>query len=154
MAGADRKVITSSQAPQPLGAYSLGISVSPGKLSTSRARLASTPTATWWAKATPQPRPGKHWRTSVMSWPPPERDSATLSSSLPTWSAARQSRDIWMAAAKLIRRSTLTASSQPTPSWWWPAWSTKTCWLRSKPWRRCRRLVDIFGTGRFRRLEA
>ena len=32
MAGADRKVITSSQAPQPLGAYSLGISVSPGKL--------------------------------------------------------------------------------------------------------------------------
>ena len=32
MAGADRTVITSSQAPQPLGAYSLGISVRPGKL--------------------------------------------------------------------------------------------------------------------------
>jgi enamine deaminase RidA (YjgF/YER057c/UK114 family) len=32
MAGADRTVITSNQAPQPLGAYSLGISVSPGKL--------------------------------------------------------------------------------------------------------------------------
>ncbi len=32
MAGFDRTVITSSKAPQPLGAYSLGISVSPGKL--------------------------------------------------------------------------------------------------------------------------
>jgi enamine deaminase RidA (YjgF/YER057c/UK114 family) len=32
MAGADRTVITSSQAPQPLGAYSLGISVRAGKL--------------------------------------------------------------------------------------------------------------------------
>ena len=32
MAGADRTVITSGQAPQPLGAYSLGISVRPGKL--------------------------------------------------------------------------------------------------------------------------
>ena len=32
MAGADRTVITSNQAPKPLGAYSLGISVSPGKL--------------------------------------------------------------------------------------------------------------------------
>ena len=32
MAGIDRTVITSSQAPQPLGAYSLGISVSAGKL--------------------------------------------------------------------------------------------------------------------------
>ena len=32
MAGLDRTVITSSQAPQPLGAYSLGMSVSPGKL--------------------------------------------------------------------------------------------------------------------------
>ena len=32
MAGTDRTVITSSQAPQPLGAYSLGMSVSPGKL--------------------------------------------------------------------------------------------------------------------------
>ena len=32
MAGADRTVITSNQAPQPLGAYSIGISVSPGKL--------------------------------------------------------------------------------------------------------------------------
>ncbi len=32
MAGADRTVITSSQAPQPLGAYSVGMSVSPGKL--------------------------------------------------------------------------------------------------------------------------
>ena len=32
MAGTDRTVITSSQAPQPLGAYSVGMSVSPGKL--------------------------------------------------------------------------------------------------------------------------
>ena len=32
MAGTDRTVITSSQAPQPLGAYSLGMSVRPGKL--------------------------------------------------------------------------------------------------------------------------
>ncbi len=32
MAGLDRRVITSSLAPQPLGAYSLGMSVSPGKL--------------------------------------------------------------------------------------------------------------------------
>ena len=32
MAEYDRTVITSSQAPQPLGAYSLGMSVSPGKL--------------------------------------------------------------------------------------------------------------------------
>ncbi len=32
MGGFDRTVITSSQAPQPLGAYSLGMSVSPGKL--------------------------------------------------------------------------------------------------------------------------
>ena len=32
MVGADRTVITSSQAPQPLGAYSLGISVRAGKL--------------------------------------------------------------------------------------------------------------------------
>ncbi len=32
MAGLDRTVITSSQAPQPLGAYSVGMSVSPGKL--------------------------------------------------------------------------------------------------------------------------
>ena len=32
MAEYDRTVITSSQAPQPLGAYSLGISVRPGKL--------------------------------------------------------------------------------------------------------------------------
>ena len=32
MAGLDRTVITSSQAPQPLGAYSLGMSVRPGKL--------------------------------------------------------------------------------------------------------------------------
>ena len=32
MARSDRTVITSSQAPQPLGAYSLGMSVSPGKL--------------------------------------------------------------------------------------------------------------------------
>ena len=32
MAGSDRTVITSSKAPQPLGAYSLGMSVSPGKL--------------------------------------------------------------------------------------------------------------------------
>ncbi len=32
MAGSDRTVITSSQAPQPLGAYSLGMSVRPGKL--------------------------------------------------------------------------------------------------------------------------
>ncbi len=32
MAGSDRTVITSSQAPQPLGAYSVGMSVSPGKL--------------------------------------------------------------------------------------------------------------------------
>ena len=32
MAGLDRTVITSSQAPQPLGAYSLGMSVSAGKL--------------------------------------------------------------------------------------------------------------------------
>ncbi len=32
MAGTDRTVVTSSQAPQPLGAYSLGMTVSPGKL--------------------------------------------------------------------------------------------------------------------------
>ncbi|PKB71142.1 MAG: hypothetical protein BZY87_07000 [SAR202 cluster bacterium Io17-Chloro-G6] len=32
MAALDRTVITSNQAPQPLGAYSLGMSVSPGKL--------------------------------------------------------------------------------------------------------------------------
>ena len=32
MAGLDRTVVTSSQAPQPLGAYSLGMSVSPGRL--------------------------------------------------------------------------------------------------------------------------
>ena len=32
MAGLDRTVITSSQAAQPMGAYSLGMSVSPGKL--------------------------------------------------------------------------------------------------------------------------
>jgi len=32
MAATDRTVITSSQAPQPLGAYSVGMSVSPGKL--------------------------------------------------------------------------------------------------------------------------
>ena len=32
MAGTDRTVITSKQAPQPLGAYSVGMSVSPGKL--------------------------------------------------------------------------------------------------------------------------
>ena len=32
MAGTDRTVITSSEAPQPLGAYSVGMSVSPGKL--------------------------------------------------------------------------------------------------------------------------
>ena len=32
MAGLDRTVVTSSQAPQPLGAYSLGMSVRPGKL--------------------------------------------------------------------------------------------------------------------------
>ena len=32
MARLDRTVITSSQAPQPLGAYSLGMSVSPGRL--------------------------------------------------------------------------------------------------------------------------
>ena len=32
MAGSDRTVITSSKAPQPLGAYSLGMRVSPGKL--------------------------------------------------------------------------------------------------------------------------
>ncbi len=32
MAGTDRTVITSNQAPQPLGAYSVGMSVSPGKL--------------------------------------------------------------------------------------------------------------------------
>ena len=32
MARTDRTVITSSQAPQPLGAYSVGMSVSPGKL--------------------------------------------------------------------------------------------------------------------------
>ncbi len=32
MAGTNRTVITSSQAPQPLGAYSVGMSVSPGKL--------------------------------------------------------------------------------------------------------------------------
>ena len=32
MAGLDRTIITSSKAPQPLGAYSLGMSVSPGKL--------------------------------------------------------------------------------------------------------------------------
>ena len=32
MAGSDRTVITSSQAPKPLGAYSLGMSVTPGKL--------------------------------------------------------------------------------------------------------------------------
>ena len=32
MAGTDRTVITSSRAPQPLGAYSVGMSVSPGKL--------------------------------------------------------------------------------------------------------------------------
>ena len=32
MAGLDRTVITSSQAAQPMGAYSLGMSVRPGKL--------------------------------------------------------------------------------------------------------------------------
>ena len=32
MAGTNRTVITSNQAPQPLGAYSVGMSVSPGKL--------------------------------------------------------------------------------------------------------------------------
>ena len=32
MAGLDRTVVTSSQAPQPLGAYSLGMSVRPGRL--------------------------------------------------------------------------------------------------------------------------
>ena len=32
MAGTDRTVVTSSQAPQPLGAYSVGITVTPGKL--------------------------------------------------------------------------------------------------------------------------
>ena len=32
MAGTDRAVITSSQAPQPLGAYSMAMSVSPRKL--------------------------------------------------------------------------------------------------------------------------
>lgn len=32
MAGLDRAVVTSNQAPQPLGAYSLGMIVSPGKL--------------------------------------------------------------------------------------------------------------------------
>ena len=32
MAGLDRTVVTSSQAPQPLGAYSLGMSVRPEKL--------------------------------------------------------------------------------------------------------------------------
>ncbi|MBC8281950.1 MAG: RidA family protein [Chloroflexi bacterium] len=32
MAGIERTIITSAQAPQPLGAYSLGMSVRPGKL--------------------------------------------------------------------------------------------------------------------------
>ena len=32
MAGIERTIITSSEAPQPLGAYSLGMSVRPGKL--------------------------------------------------------------------------------------------------------------------------
>ena len=32
MAGLDRTVVTSSQAPPPLGAYSLGMSVKPGRL--------------------------------------------------------------------------------------------------------------------------
>ena len=32
MAALDRTVVTNSEAPKPLGAYSLGMSVSPGKL--------------------------------------------------------------------------------------------------------------------------
>ena len=32
MAGTDRTVVTSANAPQPLGAYSLGMTVTPGKL--------------------------------------------------------------------------------------------------------------------------
>ena len=84
MADIERTVITSAQAPQPLGAYSLGMSVKPRKLVYLAGQVSVDADGTLVGKGMPQPRPGRLCKTCVTYYAEPVQISATLSSSPPT----------------------------------------------------------------------
>ena len=118
----DRTIVTNSKAPQPLCAYSLGITVTPGRLLYVAGQVGVDSSGNLVGKGDAKAQTRQALENIGLVLAGAGGDFSNVVDSPPTWSAVNLSKAISRAGARSTRTSTPAAIFLPTPYWSLPAW--------------------------------